>query len=170
MERLYFELHRKFNEFLYFWSSSNYKQNNLYCLNKLGSRELYQIQKSEKYKKRTSPLYYVKYFNNFDFDLKLKYLFSRMVTVDTKLRLFQCKILSHIFFVKKILFKLRKVKSPLCSFCKAEYETYVHLFHRCRKTSILCWQLQNFFSTTLDLPSISPQSVIFALIDDILLH
>ena len=31
--------------------SSNWKKNNLYCLNKLGRRELYQIQISEKYKK-----------------------------------------------------------------------------------------------------------------------
>ena len=99
------------------------KKNNLYCLNKLGSRELYQIQISEKYEQPTSQLYYERYFNKFDFDWKLIYLLPRMITVDTKLRVFQYKILNNILLVNKILFKFRKVESPLCSFCKAEDET-----------------------------------------------
>ena len=41
-------------------------------LSKLGIRELYQIQISEKYKKPNSQLYYEGYFNNFDFDWKLR--------------------------------------------------------------------------------------------------
>ena len=74
------------------------------------------------------------------------------------------------YFVNKMLFKFRKVESPLCSFCKAEDKTYIHLFHRCRKTSILWRQLQEFFSTALDLPSISPHSAIFGFLDDALEH
>ena len=47
------------------------KKNNSYCFNKLGSRELYQIQISGKYKKKaTWQLYYERYFNKFDFDWK----------------------------------------------------------------------------------------------------
>ena len=109
------------------------KKNNFYCLNKLGSRELYQIQISEKYKKPNSQLYYERYFNKFDFDWKSIYLLPRMVTVNTKLRVFQYKILNNILFVNKMLFKFSKVESPLCYFCKAEDETYIHLFHRCGK-------------------------------------
>ena len=165
MERSYFELYRKFNESLYFWSSSNYKKN-LYCLNKLESKELYQIQTSKKYKKPTSQLYYEGYSNNFDFDWKLVYLLPRIVTVDTKLKFFQYKILSNILFVNKMLFKLRKVESQLCSFWKAEGEIYIHLFYRSRKTSILWRQLQEFFSTALGLPIISPQSAIIGFLDD----
>ena len=84
------------------------------------SRELYQIQISEKYEKPTSQLYYERYFNKFDFDWKLIYLLPRMVTVDTKLRVFQYKILNNILFMNKMLFKFRKVESPLCYFCKVE--------------------------------------------------
>ena len=51
------------------------KKNNLYCLDKLGSRERYQTQISEKYRKRISKLYYERYFKNFDFDWKSIYLF-----------------------------------------------------------------------------------------------
>ena len=69
-----------------------------------------------------------------------------------------------------MLFKFRKVESPLCSFCKAADETYIHLFYRCRKPSILWRQLQEFFNTALDLPSISPQSAISGFFDDTLEH
>ena len=110
------------------------------------------------------------YFNNFDFDWKSIYILPRMVTVDTKLRVFWYKILNNILFVNKMLFKLRKVESALCSFCKDEDETYIHLFHRCRKTSILWRQLQEFSSTTLDLLSISQKSAILGFLDDALEH
>ena len=46
------------------------KKNSLYCLNKLESRELYQIQISEKYKKPTSQLYHEGYLNKCDSDWK----------------------------------------------------------------------------------------------------
>ena len=60
------------------------KKNKLYCLNKLGSRELYQIQISKNYKNPTLQSYYERYFNKFDFDWKLIYLLPCMVTVNTK--------------------------------------------------------------------------------------
>ena len=69
-----------------------------------------------------------------------------------------------------MLFKLRKVESPLCSFCKAEDETYIRLFYRCAKTSTLWRQLQELLSTVLDLASISPQSAIFGFLDDAIDH
>ena len=50
------------------------KNNNSYCLNKLGSRELYQIQISGKYEKPTSQLYYERCFNKFDINWK-QYIF-----------------------------------------------------------------------------------------------
>ena len=87
-----------------------------------------------------------------------------MITIDTKLRVFQYKILN------RMLFKLRKVESTLCSFSKAEDKTYIRLFYRCRKTSILSRQLQEFFSTGRDLSSISLHSVFFGFLDDGLEH
>ena len=139
-------------------------------MNKLGSRELYQIQISEKYEKPILQLYYERYFNEFYFDWKSIYLSPRMVTVDTKLRAFQYKMLNNILFVNKMLFKFRKVESLLCSFCKAKDKTYIHLFCRCRKTSILWRQLQEIFSTAVDLSIILSQSSIFGFLDDALVH
>ena len=69
-----------------------------------------------------------------------------------------------------MLFKFRKLESLLCSFCKAQDETFIHLLYISRKTSFLWTQLQEVFSTALDLPSISPQSVIFSFLDDVLEH
>ena len=93
-----------------------------------------------------------------------------MVTVDTKLRVFQYKVLNNIPFVNKMLSKLKKVESLLCPFCKTEDESYIHLFYGCRNTSLLWRQLMEFFSTALYLPSISLQSAIFGFLDDALEH
>ena len=87
-----------------------------------------------------------------------------------KIKSFQYKILNNILFVNKMLFKFRKVASPLCSFCKAGDETYIHLCYRFIKTFILSRQIQEFFSTALDCPSISPQTAIFRFLDDALEH
>ena len=57
-------------------------KNNLYCLTKLGSRELYQIQISGKYIKSTLQLYYEGCFNNINFDWKSIYVLQHMATVD----------------------------------------------------------------------------------------
>ena len=70
----------------------------------------------------------------------------------------------------KTLFRFRKVESPLSSFCKAEDETYIHLFCRCRKTSILWRQLQEFFSIALDLPNTLTQGANLGFLDDALEH
>ena len=80
---------------------------------------------------------------------------------------FRYKILNNILFVNKMLFKLRKFEPLQCSLCKAEDETYIHLFYRCCKTSILWRQFQKFFSTGHKLTSILPESVILLFLDDV---
>ena len=72
--------------------------------------------------------------------------------------------------MNKMLFKFKRVESPLYSFCKAEDETYIHVFYRFRKSSISWRQRQEFSSTALDLSSISPLSAIFRFLDDSLEH
>ena len=87
---------------------------------------------SEKYKKSFLQSYDEGYFGNFSCDWKSIYLLLRMVTVDTKLRVYQYKI-QNILFVNKMFFKIREVKSPLYSFCKVEDKTYKHLLYRRKK-------------------------------------
>ena len=57
------------------------------------------------------------------FDRKSVYPLPCMVAADTKLRVFQYKMLSNILFANKMLFKFKKVKSLVSYFCKAEDET-----------------------------------------------
>ena len=86
------------------------KKDNLHCLNKLGSRELYQF----KFLKSTENQLHRYATKNFSTILVLsgiQYILTSVITTD-KLRGF--------LFVIKTLFKLKKVKSPLCSFCKEE--------------------------------------------------
>ena len=100
---------------------------NLYCLKKLGSRGLYQIQTSEKYEKPTLQLYYERYFNKFYFSWKSIYLLPCILPVDTKLRVFQYKIPNNILFVNKMLFKFRKVNHHCVLSAKLKMKlTYIY--------------------------------------------
>ena len=58
------------------------------------------------------------------------------VTVDSKSREFQFKILHNILYTNEKLYKLNPVKFPtnLCSFCHAVSETIEHLFYNCKHT------------------------------------
>ena len=56
-----------------------------------------------------------------------------------------------------MLFRFRKVDSPLCSYCNKE-ETLLHLFHSCLKTKQLWNKLRQYFST--------PQSSIVAIFNN----
>ena len=85
-----------------------------------------------------------------------------MVKVDTKLRVFLYKILNNIFFMNKMLFKPSQVQLLLCSFCKAEDETYIHLLYGAEKLPF-CGDNLRIFLVTL---SIFTQSAIFGFLDD----
>ena len=72
--------------------------------------------------------------------------------------MFQYKILNNILLLNKLLFKFKKVPSPLCSFCNCEDETPLHIFYTCNITKQLWNELQYFVSKYLYIPEITPQS------------
>ena len=93
-------------------------------------------------------------------------MLPRIVTKDSRLRVFQYKLLSNVLYLKKMLFRFGKIDWPLCSFCKAIVETPLHLFHNCTKTKLLWDQLKEFISNeTLSFPSLTLQSAILGHID-----
>ena len=49
----------------------------------------------------------------------------------TKLHESQFKILNKILYTNDLLYKIGKVKSPLCDFCQSDLETTEHLLFRC---------------------------------------
>ena len=65
-----------------------------------------------------------------------------------------------------MLFRFKKVDSPLCSYCNEEEETLLHLFHSCLKTKQLWNKLRQYFSQFINIPHSTPQSSILGIFDN----
>ena len=77
-------------------------------------------------------------------DWKNIYLLPGRVTLDTRMRAFQYKILNRILYTNKILYKMNLVPSPMCTFCGDHEETLEHLLISCTYTknfwlSVISW-------------------------------
>ena len=59
-------------------------------------------------------------------------------TLSTKLREFQYKILNRILYTNDMLFKFKKIESPLCYLCENDVETIEHFL-------FLCPRVQSFW-------------------------
>ncbi len=64
-----------------------------------------------------------------NWNLVHRYNFS--MSSDTKLRWFQFRLVHRILATNKFLHKIGIKNNPMCSFCKIEEETIVHLFYEC---------------------------------------
>ena len=64
-----------------------------------------------------------------------------------------------------MLFKLGKVTSPRCSFCKLQGETVMYLFYDYLIVKELWNQLRSILSNNLIFPKCTPQSAIFRFCD-----
>ena len=69
-----------------------------------------------------------------DLDWASIYMIPRMVTVESKLRIFKYKVLNNILYLNDRLYKMGIVQTPLCSLCKQEKETGIHLLSQCHVT------------------------------------
>ena len=77
-----------------------------------------------------------------DINWKKVYMLSRQATIESSLRSFQYKILNNILYLNEKLFKFKIVDSPLCSLCKTENESMLHLFCECAVTRNLLEQFK----------------------------
>ena len=87
-------------------------------------------------------------------------MLPRLTTIESSLRSFQYKILNNILYLNDRLFKFNIVDSPLCSLCKLENESVLHIFCRCMITKNLWKQLQILMPS---IPSLEPEIVILGL-------
>ena len=80
---------------------------------------------------------YNEMFNTKTFELDWERIFSLpfKITLNTKLREFQYKVLHRICYTNIMLFKFGLAVSPLCYFCNKELETLEHFFFYCSKVS-----------------------------------
>ena len=121
------------------------KKNNLTGLDKLHCRELYNILVYASPHKPTSQVYFENLFRDQELIWKDIYLLPRKVTLDSKIRSFQYKILNNVLYLNKKLLLFGKASSLLCSFCKLDDETILHLFYECNFTKELWNRLNLFF-------------------------
>ena len=61
---------------------------------------------------------------------------SRLITKQLWFPNFQHKLLNNALHLHKMVFRFRKNNSSLCSFCKIEDETLLHLFYDCTNQNI----------------------------------
>ena len=118
-------------------------------------------------KKSTSQSYYDSFFCTTNLDWKRIYLLSRKTIINTNLRAFQFKISNNVLYLSKTLFRFKKVKSPLCFFCKSAEETAVHLFNSFSLSQSIWSQTQVLFSNYFTIPIISPESAILGFLQEI---
>ena len=142
------------------------KKHQILSLNKLNSATLYEILIEGNKIKPTSQTYFENLFLNFNLDWKSIYLLPRRVTLDTNLRMFQYKLLNNVLYLNKMLFRFRKVDSPLCSYCNEEEETPLHLFHSCLKTKQLWSKLRQYLAQFINISHSTPQSSILGIFDN----
>ena len=89
------------------------------------------------------------------------YFLIRNTTLDTKVRMFQYKVLHNILYLNKMLFKFGKVISPRCSICKLHEETIMHLLNECLILKRIWYQLKYTLSNNINFPIRTPQGAIF---------
>ena len=83
------------------------KNHQIYCLNKLSSKEIYSLL-IESTDSKPSQMYYKNIFQKSNLDWKTIYMLPRIVTKDSRLQVFQYKVLDNILYLNKMLFRFGK--------------------------------------------------------------
>ena len=65
-----------------------------------------------------------------------------------------------------MLFRFKKVDSPLCSYCNEKEQIPLHLFHSCLKTKQLWNKLRQYFSQFTNIPHSTPEIFILGIFDN----
>ena len=73
-------------------------------------------------------------------------------------------MLNNSFYLNKHLYIFKLSDTKLCSFCNQEDEAVIHLVANFSKSKTLWNSLQEFFKDTINLPSSTPPSAIFGLL------
>ena len=81
------------------------KKHQIYCLEKLNTRELYNMLLILKVEKPTVQTYFEKIFQNPQLEWKDIYTLPGLVTINTSLRIFQYKLLHNILYLSVMLYK-----------------------------------------------------------------
>ena len=100
-----------------------------------------------------------------DIDWATVYLLPQKTTTESRMRIFQYKILNNILYLNNRLYKFGYVESPMCSLCNSETETMTHLFCHCSKTDQMWNSLTSWCKGCLTLPVPEPSTAILGIFD-----
>ena len=131
----------------------------LETLQSVTSRKIYNSLIKDRISKPTSQSYFEIKLNKTEIDWSQIYLLPQTVSVETKTRAFQLKILHNILYLNQILYKIGLTEAPLCNLCGISEETTTHLFLNCLITANLWQTIQRKCSPFLTLPDVSLQSI-----------
>ena len=105
-----------------------------------------------KYDKPTCHSYHEKNFDAYDFNWKLIYRIPRIATLETKIRIFQYKLLNNVLYLNNKLFHFGIISQPKCSFCELYDETPHYIFYVCTYAQNLWNRLRLHLSEKVALP------------------
>ena len=100
-----------------------------------------------------------------DMDWATVYLLPQKTTIESRMRIFQYKILNNILYLNNWLYKFSYVESPMCSLCNSETETMTRLFCHCSKTDQMWNSLTSWCKGCLTLPVLEPSTAILGFFD-----
>ena len=100
-------------------------------------------------------------------DWKNIYQLPGQVTVDTRTRVFQYKIINRILYTNKTLYKMNLVPSPMCTFCGDHEETLEHLLVSCAYTKIFWLSVISWLITyNMKIDKLDEVTILFGIFDN----
>ena len=141
------------------------KCNTIYNLEKLNSRELYHMQLLSKYEKSASQDYHEEKFDEYNFNWRLIYRIPRIATLETKICIFQYKLLNNVLYLNKNLYRFGIMSRPKCSVCELYDETPQNLFYECTYAQNLWNHFRSNLSEKVALLVLNPQNAISGFTD-----
>ena len=135
------------------------KNGKLFPINMLNTRFFYNIFIDKISIAPTSQRYFDRLFGP---ELKWDKIYTvpHLVTIDTCARIFQFKLSHNTLFLNSRLFHLGHSASSLCSLCQNSNETPSHFFSEYQITANLWNELTMYFSPSIELNPLTPQSAI----------
>ena len=100
-------------------------------------------------------------------DWKNIYQLPGQVTVDTRTRVFQYKIINRILYTNKTLYKMNLVPSPMCTFCGDHEETLEHLLVSSAYTKIFSLSVISWLITyNMKIDKLDEVTILFGIFDN----
>ena len=132
----------------------------------LNSKIVYQQYIKKLFKIQTARLYFPWKRNVHGECWPTKHTLANKLTIDSKMRIFQYKILNNILYFNKALYKMKMVDSLLCTFCSQEDETIEHVFLSCEYSKRLLKNVRDWVNKEQDQPDLNPKNVIIGFVED----